>query len=156
MGGTQSIGGGLTRARVVLDTASVRAISSPLHGLGGCFTDAETALLPTRVDPVPALVARLAAKVAAAQILEASAGMPCEPPTFRGRVVEFTEPSPDRAALLRTIQVLVSSTGVPQLHLDSIAHAGRGPGWVSLSHDEGLAAALVVLVQVRSSTSVTI
>lgn len=147
MGGVQSIGGGLVRARVVVDTASVRSVSCSPHELAGCFTDAEMALLPTRVDPLPTLAARLAAKVAAAEILGVPVGKLSEPRTSPRCVVEFARPNPDGAALLRSIQVLASPEGVPQLLLDPVAHAGRGPGWVSLSHDAGLAAALVVLAQ---------
>lgn len=144
-GGSQSIGAGLVRARVVLDTASVRALHGSQHRLESCFTDAEIALLPHRVDPVPTLAARLAAKVATAGLLAGSADTGLESPVDRRSVVEFSMPSQDRAAVLRNIEVLASPNGVPKLVLDPVAHPGVRSALVSLSHDAGLAAALVVL-----------
>lgn len=135
----------MIRACVVLKTASVRALHGSLQGLERCFTDAEMAQLRSRADPVPSIAARLAAKVATAGMLRTRANRRADPCPVGGSVVEFRSPSREHAADLRRIEVLVSPAGAPRLVLDPIAHPGTGPGWVSLSHDAGLAAALVVL-----------
>lgn len=59
--------------------------------------------------------------------------------------IDFASPSRRQAAELRQIEVLVTHAGAPRLVLDPVAHPIAGPGWVSLSHDAGLAAALVVM-----------
>ena len=130
---------------MLLDTASVRALYSAPAGLDDCFTVAEMASVSSRVDPVPSLSARLAAKLSVLAILEAHAAEHVDARSHGGPVVEFGRPSPERAALLASIEVLVSPAGVPQLALDHIVHPSRPKGWVSLSHDAGLGAALVVL-----------
>jgi phosphopantetheinyl transferase (holo-ACP synthase) len=135
------------RACVVLNTASVRALHGSQQELERCFTDAEMAQLSSRTDPVPSLAARLAAKVATAAMLRGRA----DPTDSRvslpgtGEPIDFVQPSRQRAADLCHIEVLVSRGGAPRLVLDPIAHPNTGPGLVSLSHDAGLAAALVVL-----------
>lgn len=131
----------MIRARVVLDTASVRVLHDSQQGLERCFTDAEIAQLPSRFDPVPSLAARLAAKVATAGMLKRRTDGCAQ----SGSVVEFHAPSRERAAELRDVEVLLEPDGAPRLVLGSLAFPGSKPGWVSLSHDAGLAAALVVL-----------
>lgn len=146
----------MIRARVVLNTASLR--SQP--GIEACFTDAEMAQLPSRVDPVPSIGARLAAKVAITAILDVGPDVGPDDraghPDFAmvldleaswtghpggGSHLRFRGDASD----LRLVQVLASPNGAPLLVLDPARYPDTGPGWVSLSHDGGLAAALVVL-----------
>jgi holo-[acyl-carrier protein] synthase len=91
------------------------------------FTEAERAFVSARIDPVPGLAARFAAKEATMKALGTGLGG-----------LRFTE-----------VEVLGSSSGAPHLEVSGLAARraealGVSRWHVSLTHTEALAAAVVV------------
>lgn len=133
----------MRRARVVLVIPSVRALVETRSRDDGpitdtCFTEAELNALSPRRDPVPSLAARLAAKLATVALL----GRPAD---WRAGPLDLSAPSDEQAAALRRVQIHTTPGGAPRLCLEPGDAATIESGWVSLSHDAALAAALVVL-----------
>lgn len=141
----------MRRALAVLDIASVRALLESRSGIEGCFTAAELAQLRTRpgprADPAPSIAARLAVKIAATEVLDAGPGPVARSPVGAAGapVSVFRAPSPERAARLRGMEVLVSHAGVPSVVFDPAMYASTEAWRISMSHDGGLAAGFVVV-----------
>ncbi len=155
------------RVRVVLEVDPIRAMIGPRPAVAGqsvledCFTAAELAQLrrrpEARADEAPSIAARLAAKLAACRILDPQARVPgilggdhargefLVSPIDEWPVSGPGAPSRPWAVRLRAIEVLLTGDGVPGIVIDSTVHPFSGAAWTSLSHDGGLAAALVVM-----------
>ena len=124
-----------------LDVVDTDRLGRALDGPGGfaerVFTAAELAACASRADRVQALAARFAAKEACLKALSVG-------------ILEGT---------LREVEIVSGPTGAPQLRLaGTLEECARNRGvqhaHVSLTHEPGLAAAVVILEGTRTPAAV--